>query len=256
MVKNLSKESSDTLFPRKVCAAALGELSAWTSVQAILAATRIIEGREAPGDQPSTVLLMPFEDVLNFESVFMQLVDWFIESYRVPIPKLALARSVDPQIRNESFAFLEALRVRPTIRSAAPGLVAGLPPNQRVLIIEDHAATIEVIQGPLRCLMGIALDAYATPASMHHLRVEAKRTTGGAPTIFHQPYADSRLFGVIEALCFYLLGLEVGLRWGAPGTKDLDLSYRAVNVCAVPPIDPQLLDIANNQMRVILDGIR
>jgi hypothetical protein len=245
-----------SLFPEALSVAALGELNAWTSVQSIGAAARMLEQRSSPCDQPAQILLMPFDDLLNFEWIFIQLISWFIEGYRVPSAKVSLALALEPQIQDKTATTIENLRFRPTIRSASPGVVQGVPKDQRVFVIQDDAPTIEVVQAPLRCLMDILTIAYKGAYSGHQLRREAKEKTGGAPTIFHRHYADSRLFATVEALSFSALGMEIGPHWGVSGTSNIVNDYRAINVQTVPPVNAQFLDFASKTMENTLDRLR
>lgn len=248
--------AGSTFFPEDICASALGELRAWTSVQAVLAAARMIEGRPLEEDQPATTIILPFEDQLNFDHIFSALIGWLIKSYYVPPAKIALARSVDPLICDKTVALLEALRFRPTIKLSAVGAITGLLPNQRAIIVEDQVETIEVMQAPLRCFMQVLFNGYSTASSMRGIRVESKEQTGGAPTIFHRPYSDSRFSAVVEALCFYLLGLEIGPMWSDNGKQNVDVAYRSVNVQGPLPIDERMFDIAFTSMKGMLDGLR
>lgn len=248
-------ETLNAWFPEAACVAALGELSVWTSVQSIGAAARMLEQRTSPNDQPSQILLMPFDDLLNFEWIFVQLLAWFIEGYRIPLSKISVARALDHQLQDHTAITLENLRFKPSIHSAPPGGVPGTPSDQKVLVIQDHVATIEVVQAPLRCLMDMLTMAYDFALKSHHLRRDALEKTGGAPTIFHRHYADSRLFAVVEALSFSALGMEIGPHWGEAGTQNIIMDYRAINVQVVPPVNTQVLDVASRAMEKMLDGL-
>jgi len=256
MASETEDEALNTMFPKAFCVAALGELSTWTSVQSVGAAARMLEQRLSPDDRPAPTLLMPFNDLLNFEWIFGQLLTWFIEGYRIPIAKVSLARDLDPQLHDLTAITLENLRFRPTIYSAPPGQMPGVPNDKRVFVIQDDVATIEVVQAPLRCLMDMLTIAYDAASKSYQLRRDAKEKTGGAPTIFHRHYADSRLFAVVEALSFCALGMEIGPHWGAPGAQHLVNNYRAINVQAKPPFNTQVLDVASKAMEDMLDGLR
>ena len=216
----------------------------------------MLEQRALPGDEPAPSLLMPFDDLLNFKEIFGQLLDWFIEGYRIPPAKMSLARALDPAIQDGTAAALERLRFQPTIRSFAPGVLDGVPEGQRVFVIQDDVATIEVVQAPLRCLMDMLKFAYDAASASYVIRRESKEKTGGAPTIFHRAFWDSRLFSVVEALSFAAMGMEIGPFWGAPAKVEVVVDYRAVNVQAIPPIAPQVLDSARVAMKGVLDGLR
>lgn len=248
-------ESFDAIFNKEVCVTVLGELSAWTSVQDIQAASRMQEGRLAPGDQAVSKLYLPFENGPYFTPVFQKLLEWFIAGYRVPVAKIAMACTVDPLIQEDTANFLTALSFRPCITLAHPGYVSALPRDMAAYIVEDQVAAIEVVQNPLRCLQGIVHSAHAAALDLYRLREKQKKTSGGSPTIFHHPYADSRLVGLIEALSFYTLGLDLGPRWAESGRSDFDFSYRSVNLCGLPPFNLELLETADQLMRRVLDGL-
>jgi hypothetical protein len=216
----------------------------------------MLEQRTLAGDEPAPSLLMPFDDLLNFDWIFGQLLDWFIEGYRVPSAKVSLARSLDSAIQDQTAIALESLRFRPTVHSIAPGRVEGVPDTQRVIVIQDDVATIEVVQAPLRCLMDMLTIAYDAASGSYKIRKESKQQTGGAPTIFHRPFGDSRLLAVVEALSFSAMGMEIGPYWGTPPTVEVVVDYRAVNVQARPPFSAQFLDVAGHSMKRMLDGLR
>jgi hypothetical protein len=245
------------LFPKDDCVAAVGELSAWTSVQTILAAARHIEGRPAPKDGLEPYLVIPFDDHAGaFESIISQAMEWLITGYRVPKPKIALARSLDGQISDETATALADRRFRPDIDRAPPGALSAVPAEKSALIIRDDPVVIEMIQAPLICMMDMLQRFNDTAKRMRLIQKKQEETTGGAPTIYHRPYADSRLSAVLEALCFYLWGLDFGPVWGEAGHSNIDLSYRAVNVHGVPPIDGRFLDVARRSMVQMLDSLR
>ena len=256
MAKRTEDLALNALLPRAACVDALAELSAWTSVQSIGAAARMLEQRALPGDEPAPSLLMPFDDLLNFKEIFGQLLDWFIEGYRVPLAKVSLARALDSAIQDGTATAFESLRFQPRIRSFAPGVLDGVPENQRVFVIQDDVATIEVVQAPLRCLMDMLTMAYEAASGSYVMRRESKEKTGGAPTIFHRTFGDSRLFAVVDALSFAVMGMEIGPYWGAPAKVEFVTDYRAVNVQAIPPIGAQVLDGARVAMKGMLDGLR
>ncbi|WP_427913945.1 hypothetical protein ACPWT1_03015 [Ramlibacter sp. MMS24-I3-19] len=92
--------------------------------------------------------------------------------------------------------------------------------------------------------MDIYLSKYEFAKSLRDIVVDYGERTGGSPTIFHRPYADARLPSLIEAACFYSLGLDVGTRFAEPGLNNVDNAYRAVNLQAAPPVDPSRLLLA------------
>lgn len=175
--------------------------------------------------------------------------------YRIPIAKISVARTLDYQLQDQTASTLKNLRFQPTIHSAPPSRVPGIPSHQKVFVIQDHVATIEVVQAPLRCLMDMLMMAYDSASKSHQLRRDAMEKGGGAPTIFHRPYADSRLFAVVEAFSFGALGMEIGPHWGGAGTQNIVTDYCAINVQAVPPVNTQILDVASKTMEKMLNEL-
>ncbi|MDV5825352.1 hypothetical protein [Sphingobium naphthae] len=246
-------------FPDARCIAVLAELNAWTPVNAILKSARHLEGRRLPEDDLDSRLIMPMEHGHLFEAVFMRTIQWLVESYRLPEAKLLLAREIDPAISDTTASRLRAARFHPTINSAPLNLFdsKALPPPEgpNVFLIDDEPIVIELLQAPLRCLMDILTFSFEKAEDMSQLRAETKQKTGGAPTIYHRPYADSRLYATLEALCYFAHGLEIGPFPASDGRSEIDLSYRAVNVRSRPPIDPKLLGIARGMMEDLLRGL-
>jgi hypothetical protein len=64
--------------------------------------------------------------------------------------------------------------------------------------------------------MDMLTMAYDAASGSYKIRKESKEKTGGAPTIFHRPFGDSRLFAVVDALSFSAMGMEIGPYWGTP----------------------------------------
>lgn len=248
------------LFPRERCGPVLAELNAWTPVQAILAAARDLEGRELPEDQLEGQLIMPMPHGPLFEAVFLRAIAWMVESYRVPEAKIALARATDPAIADETEVRLRAARFNPIISRTPPVAVgaaaASLPGRPNAFVVEDEPFVIELIVAPLRCLMDILTISFESANHAHDIRVEARDRTGGAPTIFHRPFADSRLYATLEALCYYAHGLRIGPFAASEGVSEIDFSYRAVNVRSRPPVDAGLLGVARNSMVEMLRDLR
>lgn len=205
---------SDELFPSAKSAEILGELSAWTSVDDIMVAAHILEGRSVSGDQPTNVLVMPLEHAEPaFEQIFTILLGYLICGYMVPSQKVSVCRALDPQITEATAFALQSLRFRPTVQVGKVPEVR----DKRVFVIQDQPAAIELVRAPLNCLMGLYLDKYEYTKSLAGMVSEAEEKTGGRPTIFHRPYADACLPSFIEAACFYSLGLDVGTRFASPG---------------------------------------
>ncbi|MDX0500287.1 hypothetical protein GOC68_29380 [Sinorhizobium medicae] len=250
----------ERLFPREGCVKVFTELNAWTPIQAILAAARDVEGRKFSEDRLEGQLIMPMPHGQLFEAVFLRTIAWMVESYRVPNPKIALARATDPAITDETEAGLRAARFNPTIRRAPLAAfdksVAAPPGGPNAFIIDDQPFVIELVMAPLRCLMDILTFSFESARDAHDIGVIARETTGGAPTIFHRPYADSRLYATLEALCYYAHGLMIGPLETPEGASQLDISYRAVNVRSRPPVDAGLLSLARTSMEEMLHGLR
>ncbi|MGX1742111.1 hypothetical protein ACWIEX_11190 [Bosea sp. NPDC055353] len=247
------------LFPLEQCVAVAAELNAWTSVQAISAAARHLEVRSLSTDEISSQLIMPMRHGALFEAVFLHAVTWMAAGYAVPTGKIELARSLDPMISDETAERLRTARFSGTI-SRAP-LVAfdhSVPPppgGPNAFVVQDEPHVIEILQAPLQCLMDILTFGYESAESAHALKAEAKKTTGGAPTIFHRPYADSRLYATLEALCFYAFGHAIGPYTTPMHLSEIDRSYRAVNVRCRPPIDVDLVGYARVLMEKMLDDL-
>ena len=244
---------SDELFPKARSAEILGELSAWTSVADVMVAARIIEARTLPGDEPESFLVMPLEHTdPKFEQIFAIFLGYLIDGYVVPSQKVAVCRTLDPQVTEATGIALQALRFRPTVRV---GRVPSMH-DKRAFIIQDQPAVIELIRAPLNCLMDLYLDKYEFTKQLCDMVAEAEKTMGGRPTIFHRPYADACLPSFIEAGCFYALGLEVGTRFASPVRANIDTAYRAVNVQMIPPVDPDLIGVAMQASQRMLDELR
>ncbi len=248
------------LFPRDRCVGVAAELSAWTSVQAILSAARHLEGRSLPTDQIDGRLIMPMQHGELFEAVFLRAVSWLSAGYSPPRAKIALARSLDPRITDETANRLVGARFSPNIKAAplsafdrsAPPPPAG--PN--AFLVDDEPFVIEMLQAPLQCLMGILTFSYESAEQAYKVRREAEERTGTAPTIYHRPFADSRLYATLEALCYYAFGLSIGPYVTPQGLGELDVSYRAVNVRSRPPVHPLLTSTSRTAMQDMLNGLR
>jgi hypothetical protein len=242
----------DELFPEAKSAEILGELSAWTSVADILVAARILEERTVPGDRPEGLLLMPLvHPEPAFRQLFAILLGHLMNGYVVPYQKIAVCRALDPQITEATNTSLQSLQFRPTVHV---GMIPKMQ-NKRAFFIQDHPAVIQLLQSPLRCLMGLYLDKYEFSKSLHNSIFGAEQQTGGRPRIFHRPYADGCLPSFIEAACFYALGLEVGTQFASPGQPSIDSAYRAVNIQTLPPVDPVVLGEAFEASQRMLNAL-
>lgn len=252
----MATPNPERLFPEPDCIAALGELSAWTSVQSILAAARHLEGRPGPADEVVPFLISPFDGDGQLEAIAIKAFGWLIAGFAPPAPKLALAAAQDPRIKAETIQDLAGRRFRPSISVAPAGKLAGAPPDKPCFLIQDDPVVIEMIQAPIICLMTRLHDSNELARSNARMLKEQEETTGGRSTIYHRNYGDSRLPAVLEALCFYCWGLDFGPVWGDVGGSGSDISYRAVNVHGVPPIDPRLIDAAKATMEAMLGSLR
>ena len=247
---------ADRLFPAAECISAIGELSAWTSVQAILAGARHLEGRPGPLDQLEPTLIVPIKIDDVFESILTKALGWLIAGYVPPAAKIALAQALDPAISDHTAAALANRRFRPNISRAAPGPFAGLPADSACFVIHDDPLVIEMIQAPVICMIDL-LRRFSETAQRIALELrEHKEATGGSGKAFHRPYADSRLPAILEALCFWCWGLDFGPVWGEVGEGSADISYRAVNIHGVPPLDPRMVDAAHQAMERMLASLR
>lgn len=243
----------ERLFPRDRCVQVLGELNAWTSVQAILASARYLEDRCIPGDQIEARLIMPMPHGPLFEAVFLRAISWMVESYRVPEPKIVLARAVDPAMVDKTQVRLRAVRFNPTISSAPlAAFDSSAASKSNAFLVDDEPFVIELLQAPLRCLMDILTLSFQSAQEAHNLRSAARQKTGGAPTIFHRPFADSRLCATLEALCYFAHGLSIGPFEARDGMSEIDVSYRAVNLRTRPPVDAVLARLARESMEEML----
>ena len=248
----------ETLFPEDRCVTIVGELSAWTSVQSIMAAARYIEGRSIPSDQLEPRLIMPMPLGYIFERVFLETIKWLDRAYRVPQAKISLARALDPAMTDATAARLQGTRFSPTITSAPSEIFkdpdAG-PAGSHIFFVDADPVVIEMVQSPLRCLMQMLSYGFEQAERMRSFQLEAKRLTGGAPTIYHRPLADSRLNAMLEALCYYALGFPLLLTSELVPTPDIDRAYRSVNVRGRPPFSPPSFDRARAMMEAMLHGL-
>lgn len=248
------------LFPRDRCVGVAAELSAWTSVQAIMSAARHLEGRSLPIDQIDGRLIMPMQNGELFEAVFLCAISWLSAGYSPPPAKIALARSLDLSITDETANRLAAARFSPSIKAAPlAAFDSSAPPpptGPNAFLVDDEPFVIEMLQAPLQCLMDVLTFSYESAERAHKARREAEEKTGGAPTIYHRPFADSRLYATLEALCYYAFGLSIGPYVTPHGVSELDVSYRAVNVRSRPPVHPLLTSTSRTAMEDMLHGLR
>jgi len=244
----MSEDREDDPFPESKCLEIFAELSVWTSVDDCLAAARAIEGRSSPEDMLSAELIIPYPDDDGFETVLLKGFEWLIQRFRVPASKIRLASYLDPEIAPDTCAALSDARFRPDIKKGPAGAIAVLYPalaahrDERFFVVKDAPHVIELVQNPIRCFTGILLQVWPQATELRAIRHDAAKT-GGAPTIYHQPYTDGPLFALIEALAFYVNGLQIGPNaMQAPAA--VNRGYRSVEVVGRPPLDPQMFDVA------------
>jgi hypothetical protein len=261
MTSSSSSVPFEAIFPEAQCIVAMQELSAWTSVQDIAAAARCLANAPAPNDNFVTQLFLPFADDAILQHVAIKAIDWFIKGYRAPAPKLHIAALDEPLLDVARQQILGQTRFEPTITIARPNIAASRLPNvprcasDGLMIVEDEPHVIEMVQGPLRCLMGLVIEGFEIARKGHMLKKVSLQTSESPLTIFHHPHADSPLKGVLEALSFYALGLDFGPRWCGQGETDIEVAYRAVNVRATPPVDSKMFDAAKAAAASILSPL-
>ncbi|HIB3268367.1 TPA: hypothetical protein ACWWUK_004520 [Citrobacter youngae] len=228
-------------FPEDICIKVIAELNSWTNIHSIASAARIIEKRCVDDDEPSTHLIMPVDERLNFDWVFTKVLHWFIQGYEPPVNKILFSRALDSEIKDGTLEKLKALRFKPTVTSRR--LQDSNGDIKKCIVIEDKPEVIDLVSFPLTALMDVLVMAFDASWSGYEIRKWSHQKTGGSPTIYHSPYADSRLFSMIEALCFAALGMEVGVNYGR-GKIQISKDYRSVNVQARPPFDKEFITIA------------
>jgi hypothetical protein len=245
----MSEEHWRERFPEDECLKVVAELSIWTSVDDCLAAARWLEERSLPEDTLSEKLVVPYPDDPEFEVVFVQCIQWLIRSFRVPESKVQLAALLDRKITPQTCTTLMEARFAPDIDQGPPGAIELLFPslaahrNERFFVVKDSPHVIELVQNPLRCLLNLINRAWPTATEMRAIREKSVRESGAAPTIFHQPYTDGPLFALIEAVAFYVQGLEIGPN-ALTEADGINRGYRSSEVIGRPPLDPRLFDIA------------
>ena len=243
------KDGSERYFPDDHCERCFAEFSIWTSVQDCLGAARYLERRPEPGDVFDRRLIVPFLDSDAFQGVAIKCFAWLISAYRVPESKIHMATLMDPRIQNPTVEILRNVKFRPNISLGAAGSIHRLAPalshlnDQRFLLIEDEPHIIETIQNPIRCLLDLISRFWPTATKMREM---IDRTSDGSkgPTVFHQPYTDGSLAALVEALVFYVHGLDLGPRFSASTHEGINRGFRSVEVVGHPPIDSRLIDIA------------
>lgn len=238
-----TEDSNDfnKLFPEDFCISTIAELNSWTSVQTIASAARIIENRCIEDDDPQSLLIMPIDERLNFEWVFTKVLVWLIKGYKPPKNKVDFSRVLDVEIKDETIKKIKNLRFNPKIASQSCQESNG--DVKKYFLIQDKAEVIELVSFPLRALMDVLFMGFDAAWGGYQIRKESHKRTGSSPTIYHTPYADSRLFSVIEALCFAALGMEITVNFGREKMQIVN-NYRSVNIQAKPPFNKELINSA------------
>lgn len=245
----MDEEHFRDCFPENECLAVIAELSVWTSVGDCLTAARWIEGRSRAEDGLSRTLVIPYPDDSQYEAVLVQCLDWLIRTFRVPKMKIRIASLMDPEIVPSTWTTLSNARFAPDVKMGPAGAIGEFFPSlashmaERFLVVEDDPSIIELVQNPIRCLVDLINRVWPTATRMRALREESSRETGGAPTIFYQPYTDGPLFALIEGLAFYAQGLVIGPN-ATPDTHGVNFGYRSFQVVGRPPVDSRLFEIA------------
>lgn len=246
------------LFPNDRCVAAVAELNAWTSVQAILSAARHLEGRSLPTDQLESGIIIEMRLGPVFEWIFLRVFRWMHEGYAVPAAKIDLARALDSAITDDTASRLREARFSPTISTVPVDQVGGheaAPSDTNLFVFADDPFIIEMVQDPLNCLMDILTFSFGNAARMRELQNEALELTGGKPNIFHRAYSDSRLYAMLEAFCYHVFDFPLGMREPLTG-QAIDRSYRSVNVQGRPPVVEKNFNLARRLMEEMLDDLR
>jgi hypothetical protein len=255
----MSKSQHAHLFPNEDCRRIISELSVWTSVEDCLAAARFLEERSIPEDSLSFRLIVPFPDADEYQQVLVQCMEWFIKSFAVPSTKVRLAAIIDPKISVATRKTLIEARFAPNISIGPAEAISAMSPalarrqEDRFLVIEDEPHIIELIQNPIRCLNESLSWAWPGAYRMRQLREQAMET-GGAPTIFHQPYTDGPFPSLVEALLYYVNGLEVGPR-SSTHQQGVNIGYRSFQVIGRPPVDAQMFKVAQDMTRKMFESI-
>lgn len=227
------KTEYEEYFPEEQCINRFSELSLWTTLEGCLAAARYLENRTIEEDCLEERLIIQSICGAKFETVLIQCFQWLIASYRVPLTKLKLAKLIDSSIKDETVEALIGSKFKPNI-------IIKQINNDRSLIIEDEPHIIELIQNPINCMLDLLYRAWETPEEISKLKEKLYENTGGIPNVFHQPYTDGPLPAIIEAIVFYIHGLEIGPHC-SPG---INQGYRSVEVVGQPPFNPDLFDMA------------
>ena len=103
--------------------------------------------------------------------------------------------------------------------------------------------------------MVILTKSYDNAHKMRDLKKQSLETSGGAPSIYHRPYADSQMPAILDALCFYGFGMDFGPSWSMHGRSGMVQAYRAVNVQARPPVEISELDVARTFTAKMLESL-
>lgn len=229
------------LFPEVFCISTIAELNSWTPVQAIASAARIIENRCIEDDDPQSLFMIRIDDRLGFESILLTLLVWLTKGYEAPKNKVEMSRFLDLEIKSKTIETIKNLKFNPVISIKKTTDLNGVV--NKYFVIQDKAEMIELVAFPLKALIDILFMGFDSAWSGYQLKKKSQEQTGSSPTIYHSPYADSRLFSVIQALCFAVLGMEVTVNYGN-GKMQIVNDYRSINLQVTPPLNKRFIKSA------------
>jgi hypothetical protein len=102
---------------------------------------------------------------------------------------------------------------------------------------------------------GLFRAAWEVAQQLRKLSKLAEETGSNRSPFFHQPYADGPLYALVEAVIFYVHGVDLGPR-RHEGEGSLNLSYRSVEVVARPPVNAVLMKLAQQTTETIFNDLR
>lgn len=239
----------EPLFPDHLLRPTIGQAASWTTVEAIVAAARTIEGRAGSSTDQ---LWIAFPDNELLQALLIRVFSYFFQDYHCSREKLALARHVDPMIQSATIDALGGLRLRPTMNAGGPSVARrvmpklGDAPPMRVLSITDDPPSLEVAFEPLQMLRTTLVSLFTEASEVRNLQTRVKAATGGHPKIVHRPYGDGPLLATLDALVYFALGLEVGIQSGAEQAS-IEHGFRSVNIVGQLPFQSVHFDMARAQ---------
>ncbi len=243
----VGKEKEDTsehYFLDDLCKNRFSELSMWTSVLDCLSAARYLEGRPEPEDRFDRQLIVPFIDNDTFEAVCLKCLAWLVPTFRVPESKIHMATLIDPKVKNSTVQILRNVRFNPTISRGAAGMIEHLH-GKRLLLVQDEPHIIELVQNPIRCMLDLINRFWPMASNIREMIVKARERDGSTgPPVFHQPYTDGSLAALIDAVLFYVHGLDLGPRYSQTSQGGINRGFRSFEVVGHPPVDPRLFETA------------